>query len=218
MNGRKKLVITGILFFIFLSLYVIADQQTATMTWVVPSAKSHSVAYGGSCSSIAFFFPEDQATLDSDIDGNAAMILPQQDRVGTAACQASDTAGMTIKNTGTSSINIDANFSAAGDANTWLKVWSGTGSGCGTNGMGGWEFLCSQTGNTAGPVFTTGCKDFNTGNATTATTLIASLGNGDSNQLCFSGEFRADIGDWLYPADVSAGDYNRTWQTSTDVT
>lgn len=217
MNSRKKILAISTILIVFLSVCVFADQETTTMTWYVPIAKGHSVSYGATCSTIAFFFPENKAAFDSDIDGNASQILPYVERAGSTACQAAGTAGMVITNTGTSSTNIDANFAAALDTNTWLKVWKGDDSGCGTGGMGGWEFICSLSDSTTSPVTTTACKDFNSGNATVATRLITGLRISDTNELCFSGELR---GAYLYTfaAAVEGGiDHNATWQTSTDV-
>ncbi|QQR92792.1 MAG: hypothetical protein IPJ89_00935 [Candidatus Iainarchaeum archaeon] len=59
-----------------------------------------------------------------------------------AFCQSATIAPITITNAGGSNLNIDGNFSTAfsgNDTNLVLKVWQGTGSGCGTAGMGGWE-------------------------------------------------------------------------------
>jgi len=212
---RTKPVI-GIMAFalVCLSFFAYANQATTTMTWYVPSVKSHSIAYGGTCSSTAFFFPESAATLDNDGDGNASQILPQNDRDATVACQSDAVAGMTITNNGTTTTNIDANFAAAMDANVWLKVWKGDDSGCGTDGLGGWELICSVS-STTDPVTTSACKDFNAGNATAGTRLITSLEMNDTNQLCFSGELR-DAYLHQFPARVAAGDHNATWQTSTD--
>ncbi len=214
MKTAKKLLIAYVILVCF-SAYVLADVDTTTMTWYVATAKSHSISYGGSCSSTAFFFPESSAALDNDSDGNASRILPQEDRAGTAACQSSSVAGMTIENTGTGNINIDANFASALDTNVWLKVWKGTDSGCGASGLGGWELICSLTDDATLPVTTTACKDFNSSNATTATRLISGLLPGDANQLCFSGELR-DAYLHTYPARVTAGDHNGTFQTGTE--
>jgi hypothetical protein len=130
--------------------------------------------------------------------------------VSTEFCQSSSTAPITIKNNGTTPIpTIDGNFASAfagADINVVLKVWMGTGSGCGTDGMGGWEKDCSVTG-TDSPVTQTQCKNYNEYNDITASRLVTSLPAGDTNQLCFSGDFNGY---------VSSGDHNGTFQTGSD--
>lgn len=215
-NARKTLAVIAIAL-IFCSGYAYATQLSTTMTWIVASAKSHAIEYSQSCSATAFFFLESKAVLDNDTDGNASQILPYNDRAGTAACQAAGTAPMIISNTGTVTTNIDANFLAAFDTNTWLKVWMGTGAGCGTAGLGGWELICSLTHAATTPVTTTTCKDFNSSQWQNATRLTSGLEIGDTNQLCFSGEMR-DAYIHTFPAAVSgAVDHNATFRTSTDV-
>jgi len=216
MNAAKKILAVYIILVICFSAYVFANQVTTTMTWYIPSVKSHSITYGQTCNATAFFFPETKATLDSDSDGNASQILPYTDRAGTTACQSNVLAGMLIENDGTATTNIDANFAAALDTNVWLKVWKGNDSGCGTSGLGGWTLICSLTNSATTPVTTTACKDFNSANATTATRLISNLEAGDTNQLCYSGELR-DAYLHLYPAKVTGGvDHNASFRTSTE--
>ncbi len=65
-------------------------------------------------------------------------------------CQSSTFAPMTVSNVGNVSLNVDGNFTSifsGVDANLILKVWQGTGSGCGTdgNGLGGWRPYCGVT-------------------------------------------------------------------------
>ncbi len=126
-------------------------------------------------------------------------------------CQSSTLAPITITNTGNTTINVDANFSSAFtgvDTNLVLKVWMGDGVGCGSdgNGLGGWQADCSVTGITS-PVTTTTCKNFNFGNATVGTRLTSSLAAGDTNQLCFSGDFNGF---------VNAGDHNKDYQIGSE--
>jgi hypothetical protein len=123
-------------------------------------------------------------------------------------CQSETVAPITITNNGNTAVNIDGNFSTAfsgADVNIALKAWMGTGAGCGTdgNGLGGWEGTCSVSGATTA-VSATQCKEWNTSNATTASRLTTQLGAGDTNALCFSGEFIGFVG---------AGDHNQTYQT-----
>jgi hypothetical protein len=207
----KKLIV--LLCLIFLAAFALANFLTTTMTWYVPSNKSHSIAYGGTCSSTAFFFNESNAVIDNDVDGNANQILPYTLRTGGSACQSSSVAGVVITNNGNTSENIDANFAAALDTNVWLKVWQGTGSGCGTNGFGGWSRTCSVV-STTSPVTSAACKDFNSTNSTVTSRLVSSLPAGDTNQLCFSGEFMGS--GFAQYANVTAGDHNGTFNTTTD--
>ncbi|MEK6820914.1 MAG: hypothetical protein AABY11_00755, partial [archaeon] len=144
-----------------------------------------------------------------DDDGNAARVPPSSARGAGSLCQSDSIAGMTITNTGNGSTNIDGNFASAftgSDVNIVLKVWMGTGSGCGTGGMGGWQEPCSVTGITS-PVTASTCKKFDQSNATTGSRLVTGLGAGDTNQLCFSGDFNGF---------VIAGDHNQTFNTGTD--
>jgi len=220
--SAKILIIYAVLVVCFTGT-VFANQLTTTMTWYVPSNKSHSIAYGSTCSSIAFFFPENQAALDSDIDGNGSGILPYNDRPGTSACQGATTPAMTVTNNGNVIENIDANITGI-DTNCWVKVWKGTGQGaggCGVgelgDGLGGWQTDCNRTWLTTTAVDKNGCKDFNSGNATVATRMITGLIAGDANELCFSGEMR-DANHFLFGANIPANaDQNAVFQTSTNV-
>ncbi len=123
-------------------------------------------------------------------------------------CQSSTLTPFTITNTGGAATNIDANFSTAfagDDLNIVLKAWMGNGIGCGAdgNGLGGWEKDCSIT-STTSAVTPTQCKTWNNLNATTNSRLVTSLGAGDTNQICFSGDLNSF---------VPAGDHNKIYQT-----
>jgi len=154
--------------------------------------------------------------IDNDIDGNALKILPTNARTNGTGCQTSATAGMTITNSGNITTNIDANFSGDLDANVWLKVWMGTDSGCGTNGLGGWQRLCTfhAANDATSAVDPSNCRDFNSSNGTLGARLISDLTALDSNQLCFSGELAGS--NITTQANVTQGDHNGTFQTSTD--
>ncbi|MDP2665892.1 MAG: hypothetical protein Q8P05_00085 [Candidatus Diapherotrites archaeon] len=123
-------------------------------------------------------------------------------------CQSETLSPFTITNVGGSSVDLDGNFSSAftgTDLNIVLKVWQGTGSGCGSddNGLGGWEKDCSVTGTTTPPTATT-CRQYNQSNAITPARLVTGLGGGDTNQLCFSGDMNIF---------VNAGDHNKNFET-----
>ncbi len=107
-----------------------------------------------------------------------------------AFCQSSTVAPLTIRNTGTTDINVDGNFANAfsgSDINLVLKVWQGTGSGCGTLGFGGWEKDCSITTTYTAPTATT-CRNYNQFNYSVAGRLVTNLAVQDNNQLCLSGD------------------------------
>ncbi len=144
----------------------------------------------------------------SCLNGDYANLRITYYATSTTFCQSSTLAPMTITNTGNVDINVDGNFTSAFtgvDINIILKAWMGDGTGCGAdgNGLGGWENNCSATGTTS-PVTQTTCKEWNQTNATTGSRLTTKLLVGDTNQLCFSGDFNAV---------VSPGDHNKTFQT-----
>ncbi len=130
--------------------------------------------------------------------------------VSTTFCQSSTFAPMILTNNGNVDVNVDGNFSSAftgSDTNLVLKAWMGNGVGCGAdgNGLGGWERNCTVTSITS-PVTATTCKNFNETNATIASRLVTKLLTGDTNQLCFSGDFNG----------VGAGDHNKNFQIGSD--
>lgn len=174
---------------LFSSFAFAATTNTTAMTWIIPSNKSHTITYGGACSASNFYFIESNGE-DSDIDGNSSKILPYSASSGGTVCQSGAVASITVTNNGNVAINIDANFQtglSGNDQNVGIKVWMGTGSGCGTNGLGGWQLPCAVQ-STSNPVTAATCRDFNISNFTTTARLASSLGVGDTNQLCFSGE------------------------------
>lgn len=183
-----------------------ANSFNTTMTWFVASAKHITVTYGSPCTSTAFIFPETKAEHDNDSDGNWARTVPHTNRAGDTNCQTATQAGMTVSNTGTATVNLDGNFSsgfAGADVNIVLKVWLGS-SGCGTNGMGGWEKDCTASagGDSTTAATTTTCRNFNQFNETAGGRLASSLAVFGSQQLCFSGDGNSF---------VSAGDHNGTF-------
>lgn len=191
---------------------VSANVVTTTMTWFVASAKSISVAYGSPCTSAAFFFVETNAQFDPDSDGNAARVVPTSNRIADSNCQSSAQASMLVSNTGTSTLNVDANFGSAfagADLNIVLKVWQGTGTGCGTAGLGGWELNCTASagGDVTTAPNTTTCRNFNQFNETAGARVITNLAAFASQQLCYSGDFNSY---------VSAGDHNGSFQLGSE--
>ncbi|QQR92793.1 MAG: hypothetical protein IPJ89_00940 [Candidatus Iainarchaeum archaeon] len=127
-------------------------------------------------------------------------------------CQSATIAPFTIYNNGNTDINVDGNFSSAfsgNDTNLVLKVWQGTGSGCGTAGMGGWEKDCSVT-NPQTDLGTSTCRQYNQSNATTAGRLVSNLGTGDSNQLCMSGDINTYVAGGTHAKEFVTNDRNAT--------
>ena len=210
---RLSILSLVVLSAIIFASFAAANVSTTTMTWFVASVKSLSVAYGSPCSSSAFFFVESNAQFDTDSDGNWARDVPQSTRIGATDtnCQTSTQAGMTVSNNGTASINVDANFTTAmsgADINLELKVWQGS-TGCGTNGLGGWEEPCSVTSTTTAPTTTT-CREFSSGSVNAATAgqrLVTTLAVFGSMQLCYSGDGNGF---------VSSGDHNKSFQIGSE--
>ncbi len=199
-----------LVFMILLPAYVAAATTNATtMTWIIPANKSHTISYGGACSSSAFYFVETNGE-DADGDGNSARILPYDASTAGSACQAAGVAGMTVTNNGNTSFNLDANFQtglSGNDQNVGIKIWMGTGAGCGTSGLGGWQLNCGIQ-STSTPVTSSSCRDFNVTNFTTPARLVSSLGVNDTNQLCFSGEINGK------DTRVGAGTIARSFDTN----
>ena len=200
----------------FLSVVYGANTRSTTMTWVVVAGTDHSVAYGGSCTPSAFYFVESDAVHDSDADGNATQVVPNSSSEGGSGtyCQDGSTKeGMTITNNGNIDINIDGNFTVAfsgADLNIVLKVWKGNDTHCGTNGMGGWQDPCSVTA-AGNPVTTTTCRKYDVDNETTVANLIGGLQAGDTNALCFSGDFNNPVG---FVSGIAQGSYAHVFDTN----
>lgn len=192
---------------------VSATLATTTMTWVVGSNKSFTVIYGGACSGTNFFFVESDANAllgDADSDGNATLVRPNSSSAGgaTTLCQSATLAPITVQNNGNVDLNVDGNFVTdfnTIDVNIVLRVWQGTGSGCGStfpaaykagtdaNGFGGYNFpdcpiKYGGTDANGDPTTATGCKTFNQLQDKEDTRLVFKLLAGDLNQLCFSGD------------------------------
>lgn len=202
------------IFYLFAPFVFSVTSQNTTMTWVVPNNRSFTLTYGGSCSATAFFFVEYIAQDDADIDGNGTRILPAVSRSGTDSnCQSPSVAGMTVTNNGNVSFDVNAAFTSNLDTNLWLKVWQGNGAGCGTGGFGGWALNCylTRTQNYVLDINEGTCRDWNSATDLISQTLATSLAVGDSNQLCFSGDFLSGAGDAI-DADVAIGDHNGTYQ------
>lgn len=208
----KKLIPAILLMAVMLMPLAFADQDTTTFTWVVPANKAHTIAYGGSCSTSAFYFVESNAVIDSDIDGNADKILPYDASTAGAACQSDSVASMTITNSGNVTEDINAFFTEM-DVNLQAGVFMGTGAGCGTAGLGGWESNCTVVGADS-PVTQSTCRDFNASADIVSVMLIDDLPASDANQLCWFGRFKG-LND-SEPAAVPQASYEETLTTETE--
>ncbi|MCR4369193.1 MAG: hypothetical protein NUV67_04780 [archaeon] len=206
MNTNHKVLLLYLVVIAGGFVYAAATNDT-TMTWVVASNASHTLAYAGACSSSSFYFVESTCTFDSDADGNGSKCLPQTTSAGGTACQDASTYAVTITNNGNVAANIDGNFTDAFsgvDTNIVLKIWMGNETGCGANGLGGWAQDCTVTTST-NPVTATTCRNFNEFTETAAGRLTTSLGVNDTNGLCFSGDFNGT---------VSQGEHAVTFRTT----
>lgn len=208
-----KIIPAVLLIAVLIMPFAFADTETTTFTWVVPEDKTHSIGYGGSCSTSAFYFVESNAVLDNDIDGNADQILPYDSQSGGAACQSDSVAAMTITNTGNVTEDINAYFTAQLDVNVWAGIFMGTGAGCGSGGLGGWQSNCEVVSPTS-PVTQSTCRDFNSSAWQESVLIVDNLPSGDTNQLCGFGRFRG-LND-SEPAAVPQGTYTKTFTTETN--
>ena len=190
----------ALLIYLFVSMVAVFAYATpatdVTMTWVVPSSLSHSIGYGGACNASTFYFVESNCVYDSDIDGNGSKCVPTSDIAGTSDCQdASALQAITVQNNGNIAFDLDGNFTAGfagADVNILLRAWQGNDTHCGTAGLGGWESPCTVTGATD-PVTTTTCRMYDSVNETAAGRLMTALPAGDTNGLCFSGDFNGGM-------------------------
>lgn len=94
-----------------ISFSVIADEQSTTITYVIPSSIAHSLSYGviggSSCSSGAFYFREEDSTTDgyqnninvTDASGNY--------------CQNQTVDAITFNNDGNDAINLSVSLDSA---------------------------------------------------------------------------------------------------------
>lgn len=172
-----------------LGSFAFADLKETTITWVVPTSVTHLVGYPGSCDAASFFFVEDDGT----IDGTLLKILPTTSAAGDTNCQGSSAGeeAMSITNGGSVILDINMIITDSIKSGVTLKAWhattsAGSGTGCGTIGLGGWEASCSQAGGLDSEVpTTTACANVGDSNVQ----LLADLGIGDVNYLCFAADF-----------------------------
>lgn len=130
----RGILTVGSIALLLLAIFVIADTESTTVTWVIPSQVDHSIAYGEACSSANFYFVENDAV----IDGTQAKLNLTSDSAGVNLCQTNDTAGMVISNVGSVNINITANMSTVLPAGVGLKA---------ANASDGYEVICSGVSN-----------------------------------------------------------------------
>ena len=180
-----------------------ADTQTTTLSWVVPSSVSHTLTYGGSCSTSAMYFVESNAAAGaSPVDGNAIKIIPYDAASAGAACQdGSSKAAIRVTNGGNVYIDVNAQITTTLQAKVVLKDWNGDASGCGTSGLGGWEAACSKIGGTDATVPTSStCVSI----GDTAVQVLADINAGYYGYMCLAADFNG----------LSAGTTTDTLQTT----
>ena len=108
----------------------LADLQTTTVKFIIPSSVSHSIGYAGSCGSSDFAFLESDGTKDGT---QTEINVTQGD--GTE-CQNGSTSAITITNNGNDYINITLNFTSALPSGVTVKA---------SNSSNGYESTCSLT-------------------------------------------------------------------------
>lgn len=111
---------------------VLADTETTTVTFVIPSSVDHSLTYGSSCSSTLFYYVE----TDTTKDGTLNMINASSDTSGASPCQTAGQGAFTVNNLGSASINVTMNFSSALPSGISVKS---------ANASGGYEAQCTST-------------------------------------------------------------------------
>ena len=169
-----------------MALAAFANVNTTTLSWTVPSGTTHSLSYHASCGSQTFYFVSYAAN-----NGDQNAIFPSNNTSGDTNCQASDANALSVLNAG--NVPIDVNLSVVGAFTTgvFLKVWSATGDGCGTEGSGGYEDLCTATGLGDGLwPSSTACTNILGGAGPDVNKeVIGGLAVGDTNGLCFHADF-----------------------------
>jgi hypothetical protein len=132
MRVSKKLLATILVLSICAFGYVVlADTNSVTVTFVIPSQVSHTISYGGACSASLFYFVENDTTKNGY--QNATNV--SSDTTGTGAfCQSDTVSGMTLNNVGSSTANITANFTSL-PAGITVKV---------SNVSIGWNWTCND--------------------------------------------------------------------------
>lgn len=101
---KEKIFAIAVIFALF-AVPVLADTQTFTVTFSIPSSISHSLSYGsvvgeGTCSNSIFYFREGDGT----IDGSQGMINVS-DASGNA-CQNTTVSALSITNNGNTAVNV----------------------------------------------------------------------------------------------------------------
>lgn len=180
--SSKKMIGLVVLLTVCLSAVVFADTQTTTLSWVIPSSVSHTLSYGGGCSTSAMYFVED----DSSANGTDTMVLPKEgSSVSDANCQSSSVSAITVNNGGNVIIDVNASITTSLESGVTLKGWLGS-TGCGTNGVGGWEASCSNAGSDDSTVATTStCVSI----GDSSLQVLADVAVSGSSQLCLAADF-----------------------------
>lgn len=126
MRIKKKtlLLLTSVIALLIVAGVVLADTESTTVTFVIPTSVDHSISYGtvaATCSSANFFFVESDAIKDGtqtaiNVSGN----------VNGDLCQNSSVSATVINNVGSVNVNVSANFTAALPAGVTVKAKQGS--------------------------------------------------------------------------------------------
>jgi len=175
-----KAILVG-LALLFVSAMAFADTDDTTLSWVIPASVSHTLSYGGSCSSSAMYFIEN----DASPDGTDTQLIPYDAASAGSVCQSSGVAAITITNNGNVTTDVNASVTSTLESGVTLKLWLGS-SGCGASGLGGYEASCSATGMTDATVPSTStCVSV----GDTTRQVVADLAASGSQQLCLAADF-----------------------------
>jgi hypothetical protein len=194
MRALRALILGLVL--LCLSAMVLADTDETTLSWVIPANVSHTLSYGGSCSSSAMYFIED----DASPDGSDTQLLPYDADSAGSPCQSVSVAAITISNNGNVTTDVNASVTSTLETGVTLKLWLGS-SGCGASGLGGYEGSCSKSGADDSNVPTTAaCVSI----GDSSKQIVADLAASGSQQLCLAADF----------SSLSQGTTTDTFQTS----
>lgn len=168
-----------------LGSFTLADFQTTTVTWVVPSAVSHGLSYGALCTGSQFYFVEHDPT----INGTQTKILPHSQNTyqSDKNCQNStDTVAITLDNSGNVTIDANMAFTSTLESGVTFKAWLGNSNNCGADGLGGYQDTCAKFGGDDSDVPTTSeCVAIGDSNVQ----VIADLAAAGDADLCFAADF-----------------------------
>lgn len=162
MKTKKGLIgLLGLVVLLIGGIYALADSETTTLTFVIPSEVDHSISYTSPCSTSVFYF------IESDSNKNGTQTHINVTDASSNPCQNVSTASMTINNIGSVNVNVTTNITdSALPSGITLKV---------AQNDTGYESTCSGP-----PVNETDCASITYGAAVTVITdLTAQTGTDD---------------------------------------